>query len=229
MLKADLSFIDNTEKTSKLQPVSFIPARLLKLGRPPQEKKQMPDRQVPALQTAPPDSIAVSTEMNPPEQKTEQKERPASAIEDEIWRQAQARARAYAEIQDKINEEGSPDGVEYGTETDPAKVTAGNLYATYLYKIFRERWTIPTLIDENSQKSLKCQVFIKINPSLRITDSIITKSSGNRLFDDSVLASIQKVDAEVQHLRQPPEIIKEYIFQYGIQMNFYGNDAQREE
>lgn len=210
------------------KPIEFIPARLLKLGRTPEKTNRFPQRIVPALATAPPEGIPVSKQPTPPKKIESKEERVSYAVEDEKFRRALARAKAYAEIQEKPPEEGDPSGVEWGTLTDPAKVSAGNFYATYLYRIFKERWIIPVLIDENTQRKLKCQAFIKINRELRIEDYKIVRSSGNLLFDNSVIDAIKRVDAEIKHLSPPPQIIADYIFNYGIIIDFYGSDATRE-
>jgi len=209
-------------------PINFIPARLVRLGKPP-DPNAMPQRVVPALPTAPPDSVAVSKEENPPppKEKPAKDKRQTDALDDEKLRKVFNRARAFGEITDDYMPEGSPDGVPEGEVTDPSQAQLGDIYATKLYRLFKDRWVVPTLISEKDLDDLKCSILIQLDADLSIHNYRVHRSSGNRLFDDSVLNAIKRINDEVRRLPEPPAPLAPVLFSAGLVLRFHGKDAPK--
>jgi len=212
---------------SSAKPINFIAARLVRQGKPPDPKK-LPDRIVPALPTAPPKTIPLDQNeaKAPPPQKPKEEAQP-DAVKDDKLRKVFNRARAFGEVTDNNVEEGSPDGVPEGEVTDPNEAALGDLYATRLYRLFKDRWVVPTLIAEKELDKMSCQVVIQLDADLSIHKFQIFKSSGNQLFDDSVLNAIQRVRDEVRKLPEPPSEIAPILFSAGMVLRFHGKDASK--
>ena len=215
------------EEPAEEKEVSFIAARLVKLGTPPEDSKALPHRKVPALATGPKDTVPLSTEMNPPDNPPpEGKAALPFAVEDPKLREIFDTARAFAEVTDNPVVEGMPDGVPEGEVTDPALAKAGDLYATKLYKIFKNLWVVPSLISEKERMTLVAKVKLVIGADLKIHDATIVKKSGNGQFDGSVMEIFKKFEAENMRLPEPPDEIAGKLFEGGLVIRFHGKDFQ---
>jgi hypothetical protein len=204
--------------------VQFVVATLVKLGTPA-DPSAPPHRKVPALATGPKGKIPVSTELNPPEvQPADQETAPSFAVDDPKLRKIFDTARAFAEISDHPMVEGLPDGVPEGEVTDPALVKAGDMYATKLYRIFKNLWVVPSLISQKEREGLVVKVRVVISPGLKISDYKIVKKSGNSQFDGSVVEIFKKFDAEGKTLPEPPDEIASKLFEGGLVIRFHGKD-----
>jgi len=208
----------------KKEPIQFIPATLVKLGTPPDPDGVL-HRKVPALATGPKDKIPVSTELNVPKKNYPEDEKaPMFAVEDSKIRKVFEKARAFAEITDNPAIEGLPDGVPEGEVTDPSLVKAGNIYATKLYRIFKEMWVVPSYMSQKEIESLMVKVRVIISPDLKISDYKLVKKSGNSGFDASVIEIFKKFETEGRSLPEPPDEIASKLFEGGLEIRFYGKD-----
>lgn len=217
---------DPAGKGTGAQPFEYIEARILKLGEEKDDSK-LPDREVPAMPTAPDEVLPLDTDENraEPEEK-EKPERQRDAVSDDKLREVFDRARAFAEIQDDYVPEGHPDGVPDGDVTDPALASMG---ATYGRRVVREIGVrYPTLLDEGTLKGLRAKVHIRVGADMRVIDFAFKKKSGNQLFDDAIQNSIDRLIAERRPLPDPPEAIAGAIFGGGIVITFHGRDGQYE-
>jgi hypothetical protein len=220
-----LGIMSEDKEEEKETEVSFIAARLVKLGTPPEDGKSLPHRKVPALATGPKGSIPVSTELNPPENEPPSDEKALPfAVDDPKLREIFDTARAFAEIQDNPMVEGHPDGVPEGEVTDPALAKAGDLYATRLYKLFKGLWVVPSLITDKERQGLVVKVKIEIGADLKISSFKLVKKSGNGQFDASVVEIFKKFEAEGTRLPEPPDEIAEKLFDGGLVIRFHGKD-----
>jgi hypothetical protein len=206
-------------------PFEFVEARLLKLGEI-KDPDKLPDRIVPALPTAPDEILPLDDDENKvADTDPEKKEKQPDAVTDEKLREVFDKARAFAEIQDDYVPEGDPSGVADGDVTDPALASIGNTYAHRLMRIFADRLVYPTLLSDSELKRLKAKVHFKVDVDMVIIEVELLQKSGNAMFDDAVMAAIDKVRAEVRNLPQPPEAIAPTIFGGGINLTFNGADS----
>lgn len=214
-------------------PFSFVPARMLKLGDAP-EDTYLPQREVPALPTAPPEP-EVTPQIAPDPDSAASGARPvrrSAPMEIAPRRVPQRVRRATPDeevnlIWDRLRQDfpekggwsrvrGFPDGDPNGTETDPSRVRPGDWYATELMRFFQDRWTIPNMISQRELAHLTCKVRIALDAGFRIADYEMTRSSGNARYD----ASVEEVLRKLQHDRTPlppvPSQVRDYIVANGM-------------
>jgi hypothetical protein len=100
--------------------------------------------------------------------------------------------------------EGAPDGVKEGTETDPLKAHAVDLYKSTITRWFMARFAIKGKLPFDTLKTLRASVAINIGADRTVTGFTITKPSGNAAFDDEVRSSLQAVVSSGAELPSPP-------------------------
>ncbi len=220
---AGLVIDEPAEPEHVLEEDDVIEARFVRLGR--DFDRELPNREVHVLSTAPPEPSQVPTEDTPEqtEQPTQHIEhRPANTVDDLLQR-LDDRAEIFEEMADREELEGSPDGIEEGTETE---ATEGDVYRGLLYSFFRRGWTIPTTLSRDEARTLSATVNVQIGPDLSIVSFAVRGSgSGNPLFDDSILQQLTRLQASGQHVPPPPEeVADEYIGQR-IAVRFHGRQA----
>lgn len=217
--------VEEPTPRSAAQPFEYVEARLLKLGEI-KDEKELPDRIVPALPTAPEEILPLDADENKEEVDDPDKvENQPDAVTDDQLRQVFDKARAFAEIQDDYVPEGAPDGVPDGDVTDPALASIGNTYAHKLMRVFADRLVYPTLLSDEELRRLKAKVHFTVDVDMVITDVELVSKSGNAMFDDAVMNAIDKVRAEVRNLPAPPEAIAPIVFGGGVNLTFNGADA----
>lgn len=202
-------------------PRQVITARFVQRGRilPPNE---MPNRQVPRLSTAPPQGVTVSRTPTEHENRPDAGPPPPNATND-LLRRLGDRAQVFAEIAEQRDREGDPNGLEEGTERI---AQAGDLYAGQLYMLFRRGWTVPETISDEQRQELRTAVTIDISEDLHVTDFRVATSSGNPLFDQSVLNRLTEVRDSNTTLPEPPtEVAAQYVGQT-ITLRFLGRNAR---
>jgi hypothetical protein len=179
-----------------------IAATLLKLGKPIDPSK-LPDRIVPRAKTAPKAEIKASQE--DPKKRKDAGAPPQAAAEGDL-RNA-AKNDPFAEDGGKDRpQEGNLAGIDGGTEVDPAKVKAGDMYAALLGAFLAERMTYPTTISQGEANRL-CAVFqVNISPRMGVwyLRNEPIKKSGNDLFDDAARNMLQKLLDDHVALPEPP-------------------------
>lgn len=203
-----------------LEELKVIEARFVQLGKelPP---NKLPNRQVPIKSTAPPEPAVVSNNPVKAEPQTKNEPRPKDA-EDDFMRRLGDRAQQFAEIAERREREGSPDGIEEGTSRE---ARAGDLYAGQLYALFRRGWGVPTIISDAEKRRLTVEIELDIGRDMRIRGFRVRRASGNALFDQSALDRIQEVvDTNTALPQPPPEIAHQYVGQT-IALRFQGKDA----
>ncbi|MBX3273754.1 MAG: TonB C-terminal domain-containing protein [Sandaracinaceae bacterium] len=211
------------ERARILEEEDIIEARFVQLGR--DFEHELPNRQVPLLSTAPPEPALVPTEATPTaraEPRERPRERPPDPVEDLIARIGD-RAHVFAEIAERREREGSPDGLEEGTERT---ATPGDVYRGRLYSFFRRGWTIPTTLNRNEANALTAAVDIEIGQDLEIVSFRLRSGSGNALFDQSVTEQLARLQSGDQRIPPPPdEVASQYIGQT-IAVRFHGRQAR---
>ncbi len=181
-----------------------VAATLLKLGKPFDPKK-LPDRIVPKARTAPQKDLSASKD--DPGKNTDAGPPPPNALPSDLQNLI-TKSDPFAEDAGKSRpEEGNAAGIDGGTETDPSKVRAGDMYAARLGTFLHDRWQYPTVISQGEANRL-CVVFqVRINPRMAVwyLRAEPVKKSGNELFDDSARSMLQKLLDDHAPLPEPPQ------------------------
>ncbi len=197
----------------------IIAASLLKLGK--MDPKKLPDRLKPTQATAPKADILAS-----PFDPLHTKDAGASPnAKDAPVVVKTDKNDLFAEDGGARPIEGHPGGVDGGTETDPNKVHAGDMYAAKLNTFFHDRWSIPSVISQGDAARL-CAVFqINLGPRMVIwhvrTEPI--KKSGNELFDDSARTVLQKLLDDKTPLPDPPPEVENQFRNHTVQLLLSGD------
>jgi hypothetical protein len=198
----------NREEEKPFVPRPVVAATLLKLGKPLDPNK-LPDRLVPKARTAPKQDLVASRE--DPVNKRDAGAPVPNTKDDDIKRLI-SKSDPFAEDAGKERPEiGDPRGLDSGTEPDPNKVRAGDMYAAQLQEWFRQRWQIPSVISQGEANRLCVTMQINIDRMMRVwhvRESPVHKSA-NDLFDDSARTMLQKVMDDHAALPTPPPEVAE--------------------
>lgn len=196
-----------------------IAARFLKLGR--DFREELPNRNVPLKSTAPDQRTAISKR---PRKRTivDAGVRPPDPMEDDLTRLLD-RADLFAEIAEEQEREGSPDGIEEGTES---MATAGDVYRGQLYVFFRRGWSIPTTISDEERRNLSVEATIEVADNLRITNFRLRGESGNPDFDQSVINQLERLRRENLEIPEPPMLERDQWVGRPFTLRFRGRDAR---
>lgn len=92
------------------------------------------------------------------------------------------------------SKEGAKDGVEDGDVTDPALALKANMYTRKISALIRKNWSIPSIINKGELANLETKAFFRITYSGEVYSLQIVSSSGNKIFDSSVLEAIKKTE-----------------------------------
>jgi hypothetical protein len=196
-----------------------VEARFVKLGKPLDPHK-IPNRKVPVKTTAPLPGVAVSKNEDPPKVKKPDAGTPKHA-EDNPLTQLGDRAKAFAEIAKRQEQEGDPRGIEDGTET---QAKAGDLYRGQLVMFFKRGWTIPSTLGDTSHLTTRASV--EITPDRHIGLHSLAKSSGEALFDQSVEDRFNELRSLGTTLPEPPaEVRSQFQGTWTLDINFNGKKA----
>jgi len=192
-----------------------VEARFVKLGQKLDPKK-LPNRKPPIKTTAPQPGVAVSKEMDPPKPKKPDAGPPPERAEENPLLRLGDRAQAFAEIAEKREQEGDPEGLEEGTETE---ARAGDLYRGKLVAFFKRGWTVPTTLGDTS--ALTTRASIEITPERRVGEFTIVKPSGEPLFDQSVEDRLNELKSlETTLPEPPPEVADQFSGTWTLDVNF---------
>jgi hypothetical protein len=205
------------EPTRAIPDDHVVEARFVKLGKPFDPKK-IPNRKVPVKTTAPEPGVAVSKNENPPKVKKPDAGTPPPKAEPDFLKNLGDRAQAFAEIAKKQEQEGDPQGIEDGTET---QAKAGDLYRGQLVMFFKRGWTIPTTLDDTSKLTTRASV--EITPDRHVGPHTIVRSSGEPLFDQSVEDRFNELRSLGTTLPDPPpEVRSQFSGTWTLDINFNG-------
>lgn len=207
-------------------PVGIVPARLVRLGEEP-EPEALPDRNVPALPTAPDDGVPVSKRLDPPPPKKQpRKQRPLNPVEDDKVRDVLSRIRAFGEVTDHATTTGDPSGVPGGDVADPSLAQAGSLWARQVSRTIKAYVTFPTIIAPSELRRLRCKVEVKVGRDLVPQEAEIAErgTSHNRFFDQAVLDSFEQMRLKRVKLPRPPPPLEDSLFGPGLVITIHGRD-----
>jgi hypothetical protein len=195
-----------------------IAARFVKLGR---RFEELPNRNVPVRDTAPAQGVAVSTNPRERVDVPDAGPRPPDPMDDPMTRLLN-RADLFAEIAEQREQEGDPDGIEEGTETEAA---AGDLYAGQIYAFFRRGWAVPETISRDDLQGLSVEVTISVREDLQLQEFRLRGTSGNADFDQSVLGQLERLRAENAAIPEPPLLVQSRYVGAPFTLRFRGRHA----
>ncbi len=213
---------EEEEKPLVARPV--VQASLLKLGKP-LDPKRLPDRLVPQQRTAPKKQITASRE-DPSKPHKPDAGAPPPDTKDSDLQNLISKSDTFAEDAGKPRPEiGDPRGSDAGTEPDPNKAHAGDLYASQLGQLFAQALTVPSVISVGEARKL-CSVFeVNIGKNMVIwhVKNAPVKSSGNELFDDAAREMLMKFLDEKRQLPNPPPEVDELYRGRRVQLVILGD------
>ncbi|MET0285090.1 MAG: TonB family protein [Polyangiales bacterium] len=208
---------EERERPKQLQEV--MAAEFVKLGKPFDPTK-LPQRKVPPIAKRKPDGVVVSKDAKeqpePKEEKKEkQKDTQASLLDNLV-----DRTKDFAEDV-KTEEQGDPDGIQGGT-AETAKL--GNIYLGKLSVFFRRGWSVPNVVQ--NREGMSAMAAVKVGEDGRVESVEIDKSSGDPLFDQSILDRITELINAGEHIPEPPPEIAGQYYGQTLTTRFRGSDAQ---
>jgi hypothetical protein len=166
-------------------PPSYVVAKLLRLGKP-RDQKKMPNKYVPRRAQRKDDGVDYTADADDAPSRKKKKEDPDAEISDKLLRSLD-KAELLAQAQQEIEQEGSPDGVVGGTAT---KASGGDAYMTRIADLWNRNWSAPAIIPQDELKKLYVLVVLRIDASGNIKFPLkFDKKSGNAYFDNSIIAA----------------------------------------
>lgn len=203
-------------KRTKLPP-NMIAAEFVKLGKPFDPTK-LPNRKVPPIAKRTPDGVVVSADAKETDPK-EEKDRPKEA-QDSLLDNLVDRTKEFAEDV-PYEQEGDPNGIAEGTATT---AKAGNIYMGQLVVFFRRGWSVPNVVQ--GVENLSATAAVEVSAEGRILSVEIEQSSGDPLFDQSILDRGQELIAANSSIPEPPPELREGFYGTTLPVRFRGVDAR---
>ncbi len=199
--------------------VDVVAAEFVRLGKPFDPRK-LPSRKVPPVAKRKPDGVVVSADAKEqPEKKPEEKEKPRehekAALDNLI-----DRTREFAEDVE-YEQEGDPNGLREGTATTARE---GDIYQGKLVLFFRRNFTVNNMVAD--PEKLVAVAAIQIEDDGRLRSVEIFKSSGDPLFDNDVMASVQALIQSGASIPEPPPDLTGTYYGQTISVRFSGKDLR---
>jgi hypothetical protein len=107
--------------------------------------------------------------------------------------------------------EGSEQGAANGTETDPLKARAMDMYKAQLAAWFVSRFHIQGKIPFDTLKSLRATVVITVTPDRKLAGFSIVAPAGNATFDSEVTNTLAAIQSSGAELPAPPPMYPEFL------------------
>jgi hypothetical protein len=176
--------------------------KLPDMWKPPQQIKRREPTKAPTpmapktVEAIPPKKEEPEKKPPKPDEKPPDPETPVAQQVDETVKEVEKEV-----VEPNLPEEGAVDGVEEGTEKDPLKARAVDLYRVKLTNWFKQGFTPPNdQIDCAVLKDLRVAVHVQVAPDGTVQGYDLV-SSGNPVFDARVR---QVMDARVGQKVPPP-------------------------
>jgi hypothetical protein len=118
--------------------------------------------------------------------------------------------------------EGSEQGSVNGTETDPLKARAADMYREQLAAWFASRFDIRGKIPFDDLKKLHAYVQFTVTGDRKVGSFSIVKASGDPIFDGEVRATMTRIQSGGVELPAPPPMYPDMLGQsrqVGFQCN----------
>jgi len=214
---------DVSDERAKPISVAITPVPLLKLGSPHPSKLPGSWERTPAAakaaKAAPPDprtTAQPSTKAAPEAPSAKERDAsvatmtsssapPADAATPMGSSSAEAQASSDGGAPGPASSQlGAVNGSADGTETDPLKARAADMYRAQLASWFAGRFAIRGKVPFDELKLVGATAVVSISPERRVTGFSIARPSGNAAFDDEVRATLGRIQAGGAELPAPP-------------------------
>ena len=106
---------------------------------------------------------------------------------------------------------GAPEGSPDGTETDPLKARAADMYRSQLAAWFAARFAVRGKIPFETLKTLKAIAVVSVTNERRVSGFSITRPSGDAAFDEEVRAALSRIQSSGVELPAPPPAYPEIL------------------
>lgn len=107
--------------------------------------------------------------------------------------------------------EGSEQGAANGTETDPLKARAADMYRAQLQAWFAARFDIRGKIPFDKLKKLHAAVRVSVGPDRKVTSFTLGRPSGDPTFDATVEATLSRIQSSGVELPAPPDMYPDIL------------------
>ncbi len=155
--------------------------------QPVEKPKPKPDGKANSLKPKDEPQKAEKTKKDEPPKEEKKK---ASSLDELLSGDVMEKIKRDARAEE--SHEGAKDGVEDGDVTDPALALKANMYARLISKKIKENWSIPSIISADERKNLMTKIYFKITFGGEVYDIKIRNSSGNAVYDSSVIEAVRK-------------------------------------
>jgi TonB family protein len=174
--------------------VKPIKASLVRLGKP-RDPKLLPTKpEEAAPPPAKPDPVAVAPAAAP-DNVVKLPSKDAAATKPAKDAKAEPAKDPRKSLFDAINRTSRPareaEGALDGDPDGDSAVQEGERYDALLASVVKKNYDVSNTIPEAERRTLLAQVTLRIGASGEVLDVKLSKSSGNALFDDAVLAAVK--------------------------------------
>jgi hypothetical protein len=107
--------------------------------------------------------------------------------------------------------QGSEQGAENGTETDPLKARAADMYKAQLAAWFVSHFNIRGKIPFDKLKTLRAIALVTVTPDRKVGSFSVVKPSGDATFDAEVEATLSHIQSSGAELPAPPPLYPEML------------------
>jgi outer membrane biosynthesis protein TonB len=107
--------------------------------------------------------------------------------------------------------QGSEQGAANGTETDPLKGRAADMYRAQIAQWFISRFNIRGKVPFDKLKTLRASAVVNVTPDRKVGSFSIVKPSGDPTFDAQVQATLAGAQSSGAELPAPPPMYPEFL------------------
>lgn len=107
--------------------------------------------------------------------------------------------------------EGSEQGAANGTETDPLKARAVDMYKSQLGSWFVSHFQIRGKVPFDKLKTLRALVSVTVTAERKVGSVSVVKTSGDATFDEEVRAAISRIQSGGTELPAPPPMYPDML------------------
>ncbi len=107
--------------------------------------------------------------------------------------------------------EGSEQGAANGTETDPLKARAADLYRLQLAAWFASRFEIRGKVPFDTLRTLHASAQVMVTSDRKVGSFALVKPSGDATFDSEVRATLARIQSGGAELPPPPPMYPEIL------------------